>query len=83
MFPALLLAIIFGFVIVIVKMAMDHEKEKLRLKAGTRSDNSLRESELKALIREAVEEANAPLLARVERLEQKALPPHTPESTDA
>lgn len=39
--------------------------------------NSTTTSELKAVVRQAIEEANAPLLARIDRLEQevKQLPP--------
>ena len=88
MSPVLILLVIFSFVALIVKMAMDHEKEKFKIMGGKNSENSLGTSELKQLIREAVSdavaEANAPLVARLEKLEQrKALPPHTPEPADA
>jgi len=61
-----ILAIIFGFVFFIVKMAMDHERAKLSLKAG--GDKSMTTSELKALIEEAVQNAVAPLEKRIEEL---------------
>jgi len=61
-----ILAIIFGFVFIIVKMAMDHERAKLSIKAGR--DNSMTTSELKAMIEQAVQDAVAPLEKRIEEL---------------
>ena len=61
-----ILAIIFGFVLFVVKLAMDHERAKLSIKAG--SDNSMTTSELKAMIEQAVQDAVAPLEKRIEEL---------------
>lgn len=69
-----ILAVIFGFVLIIAKMAMNHEREKLKMKAGTVKDNSLTTSELKGMLAEAVQEAVAPLEVRLARLEEKHLP---------
>ena len=65
--PAIILAIIFGFVFMIVKMGMDHERAKLKLKEGV-GENSMTTSELKSLIDEAVQDAIAPLERRIEEL---------------
>ncbi|MEZ4700157.1 MAG: hypothetical protein R2834_07485 [Rhodothermales bacterium] len=64
-----ILLVIFGFVGFIVKWAMDHEQEKLRIKAGQASQDTLTESDLRGLIREVVEEAIEPLRERLDRLE--------------
>ena len=54
----------------IVKWSLEYNKWKWESRQGGAStDNSLRMSELKALIHEAVEEANAPLTERFEALE--------------
>lgn len=62
--------IIFTFLFLSLKTFLGYRQAKLehgqRTAAG---EGSLRTSELKAIIREAVEEANAPLLARLEALE--------------
>ncbi|MDZ4698740.1 MAG: hypothetical protein SH809_03445 [Rhodothermales bacterium] len=63
-----ILLIIFGFVGFIVKWAMDHEQEKLRIKNGQSSGNTLTESELKRLIQQAVDEAVEPLWERLDRI---------------
>jgi hypothetical protein len=63
-----ILLVIFGFVGFIVKWAMDHEQEKLRIKAGLSNRESLTESELRRMIQEAVDEAVAPLRSRLDRL---------------
>ena len=70
----------FATVALIVKWSLDYSRSKNQYKAGVgASDNSLGLSELRAMISEAVEEANEPLLERVEALEARldALPePH-------
>lgn len=68
-----ILAVIFGFVLFVFKMAMNHEQDKLKLKSGI-SDNSLTTGELKGMLTEAVQEAFAPLEVRIEALERKQLP---------
>lgn len=71
MIPIGILLVIFGFVGFIVKWAMEHEQEKLRIKAGhaAASSDALTESELRRLIREAVDDAVTPLRERLDRLE--------------
>ena len=64
-----ILLIIFGFVGFIVKWAMDHEQEKLRIQSGQASRDTLTESDLRRLISEAVDEAVEPLRARLDRLD--------------
>jgi hypothetical protein len=70
MVAVLILAIIFGFVGFIVKMGLDHKNARL-MQHGGGGENSLRVSELQGLIREAVEEATAPLEERQEALETR------------
>lgn len=64
----------FATVALIVKWSLDYKRWKLDRGPGGRTiadGEGLRASELKALIREAVEEANAPLLVRVEAVEDR------------
>lgn len=69
-FAILIPIVLFSIIALIVKWSLDHSKWKIQHQSGVAStDNSLRTSELKAFIREAVEEANAPLTERVEALE--------------
>ncbi len=71
-FAILIPIVFFSIIALIVKWSLDHSKWKLQHQSGDAStDNSLRTSELKAFIREAVEEANAPLTERVEALEAR------------
>ncbi len=67
--------IFFTFVFLTIRMILAHNREKTarKLEAHSRTSEggSLRTSELKALIREAVEEANEPLMERVEALEAR------------
>jgi len=67
----LIILIVFSFVAVIVKVALDHESEKKRLSQGQAADSSLKMSELKSLIREAIEEANEPIADRLSSLENR------------
>ena len=70
-------AIVFSFILAFAWMVLGYFKSKHKL--GPSGESSLRTSELKVLMREAVEEANAPLVARIEALEDRldtpALPP--------
>ncbi len=80
-FAILIPIVLFSIIALIVKWSLDHSKWKIQHRSGGAStDNSLRTSELRALIREAVEEANAPLTERVEALEARLDTParHTP-----
>ncbi len=56
----------------VVKLMMDFKRARLELKGqDAPTSNSLTTSELKAMIREAVEEVSAPLRDRIERLEEQ------------
>ncbi len=55
----------------IVKWSLDYSRWKKQYDRGDSPGNSLGTSEFKALIREAVEEANEPLLDRLETLEAR------------
>ena len=56
----------------IVKWSLEYSKWKRQFdRGGSPADNSLGTSELKTLIREAMEEANAPLHERIAALEQR------------
>ncbi len=70
---ALIPVAFFALVALIVKWSLDYKRSKLEHGSGLRSaeDQSLHASELKALIREAVEEAQAPLAARLEAVEAR------------
>lgn len=61
--------IVFSFILGLVWMVLGHFKWKYKQKQGHASDNSLRTSELKDLMREAVEEATEPLTMRIQALE--------------
>ncbi len=90
--------IVFGFVALIVKMSFDYNKWKKMHNGGRSlmtegSDNSLGVSELRELIQDAVETANAPLMTRIAHLEdrldagspliEEAVPPRQLPSADA
>lgn len=67
--------IIFTFLFLSLKTFLGYRQAKLEHSPRTaEGEGSLRTSELKALIREAVEEANEPLLARLEALEDREGP---------
>jgi len=59
--------IVFGFGFLTVKTLVSFAKWRTERKAV--SEGSLRTSELKQLVRDAVDEANAPLHQRIDRLE--------------
>ena len=77
---AVILLIVLSFVLIVLKLTLSYFKAKERSQEGKAGGSSLKTSELKALVREAVEEANTPLVARIEalegRLETPALPRH-------
>ncbi len=69
-----ILITIFSFVALVIKMGFDYGKwKKMHDRGDTlsegRADRSLGVSELKFLIQDAVQEANQPLLERIEHLE--------------
>lgn len=63
---------VFSFVYLTIKLILDHKKHRLAAGEG----RSLGTSELKAMIREAVTEATAPLVERIDALEDRALEEH-------
>lgn len=74
--PILVPLIVFGFAALIVKMSLDYSKwKKMHESTGSilaeGSDKSLAVSELREMIQDAVETANAPLLERVAHLEDR------------
>ncbi len=79
-FAFLIPIVLFSIIALIVKWGLDHSKWKIEHQSrGASTDNSLGTSELRALIHEAVEEANAPLTERVEALEARLdTPAHAP-----
>ena len=67
----LVITIVFAFVLIVVKMGLDHEKDKKRLAQPSSAENSLKVSELKKLIAEAIDETNTKLSDRLSALEGK------------
>ncbi len=64
--------IVFTFLFSMTFLVVNYLKYRVQHQKGdTTEDNSLRMSELKEVMREAVYEANAPLLARLEMLEDQ------------
>ncbi len=59
--------IVFSFIYLTIKTILDYKKSK----RSVGSENSLGMTELRALIREAVQEATAPLVGRLEMLEEQ------------
>lgn len=68
MTPVLIVMIVMSFAALMAKMGMDHN---LRMRQGNNPENSLPMSELRKMIQEAVQEANAPLQARMEAIEDR------------
>lgn len=66
----LIVLIVFTFTAFIVKMGLDHEREKRSFRPSN-SNNSLTTSELKQLIRDAVDDANVDLQRRLDTLERQ------------
>ena len=65
----LIVFIVFGSIVLTIRTFVSYFKWKNENK-GAGKEGSLRTSELKALIREAVEEANVPLHRRIDELEE-------------
>lgn len=59
--------------IIILALTLRHKRWKIKneIQHGLSDDNSLRLSELKNMIQDAVKESNAPLLERINRLEKR------------
>ena len=72
--------IMFSFILSLVWMIINYSKWKIQHKQemGQASDNSLGMSELKDLMREAVEEGTEPLFERIEALEKELRRAQTP-----
>ena len=85
----LVVFIVFASGVSIVKMSIEYAKWKRQheysLPDSFRddSDDTLGMGELKGLIQEAVQEAQAPLVDRLDRLENQALPALPPASQEA
>ena len=74
--PVAIVALVMGSFLLFIKMLLEYNKDKL-LAAGKQESGSstMLLSELNEMIAAAVHEAVEPLHARLEHLEQKALPP--------
>jgi len=70
MMPVLVVALVFGSVVLVVKMVLDYNRQKLLSGSGT-EDNSLGTGELKRIIREAVDESLYPIVSRLEATENR------------
>ncbi len=75
--------VVFSFFLLLVWMILNFLKWRIQHKQQQPEGSSLRTSELKALMREAVEEANQPLLERIEQLEEDVLQAAAPRLTPA
>ncbi len=69
MSSVIIVLIVFSFTAFIVKMGLDHEREKRTLPRA--SDNSMTASELRRMIQEAVEDANHDMKQRLDTLERR------------
>ena len=87
MLPVFVIAIIFSFTALMIKMGLDFQRDKMRLEQGGSDESSLGTSELQALIAAAVGEAIEPLLDRIDTLEDTVTkqlePPETPSLLEA
>lgn len=71
-FPIIIVAMVFGTVITIIKMGLEHSRHK-SLTRQDMTDNSMRASELELLISSAVSAAVEPLMERIDDLESDRL----------
>ena len=69
-----LISVAFVLPLTILKMALDYKKTKVHARSGGGEGAGVTAGELRRLLREAVEEANAPLLVRIDELEARMLP---------
>lgn len=67
----LIVLIVFSFIFLVTKMGLEHNKQKERLPASAYSDASITTSELRAMIKGAVAEAQVPLEERFEEIERR------------
>jgi|GEM_PF-677071 hypothetical protein len=70
--PVVIVAIVFGTVLLIVKMGLEFGKQKMLAQRDS-NGSSIRVSELEAMIDSAVSDAIEPLVARVDELESEKL----------
>lgn len=66
--------------VTIIKSILDYKSKRLEVERA--SGEGLRLGELKQILAEVVREANAPLVERVEALEQERLPEYEAEEED-
>jgi hypothetical protein len=71
MSAVLIVLIVFTFIFLVTKMKLEHSRERDRLPPSSYGDASLTTSELRAMIKEAVAEAQEPLEERFEELERR------------
>ena len=67
-----LFSVAFVLPLTILKMALDYKKARVQARTG--GGEGVTAGELRRLLRDAVEEANAPLLARIDEIEARMLP---------
>lgn len=84
---ALITAIVFGFAFAVVKLLVDYKKEKAQVHSADAGGSSLTTSELRQLVRQAVEEVMderlGPLEKRLEKFgEPKLIPAGRSEETE-
>lgn len=68
----LIFSIVFVLPLTILKTVLDYKKSRLAARSST-GEAGVTAGELKRLLKEAVQEANAPLLERLEALEHERL----------
>ncbi len=74
--PVIAIAILASALLAIIKMSLDYKREKWKtLQGASHHDREIGVGELHTLIRRAVEEANAPLETRMEKLEKTLAAP--------
>lgn len=81
--PVAIVALVMGSFLLFIKMLLEYNKDKM-LAAGKQESGSstMLLSELNEMIAAAVHEAVEPLHARLEHLEQKALPPASNDAAE-
>ena len=66
-------SVAFVLPLMIIKMSLDYKTARAKARAGTGEAAGVTAGELRQLLNEAVEDANAPLLARIDDLERAVL----------
>lgn len=75
-------SVAFVLPLTIIKMSLDYKKARLRAGDGEGAGIGVTAGDLKRLLRDAVEEANAPLLARIDDLDARLQPGRFVEAFD-